>query len=152
LFDDFTELEPGAVQNLEVELQANLSCKTTGSVRQAVCDASAQVVQTIKQLLGQKNTQDAEQALAAMALPSYCTSTNDTGRINESEVFNPQDPYLLLCIDYGGSNTTLHQRKLKHIKRDRELFKFLQCQYFKLNKVKRWFTIRSFERLSLSQV
>jgi hypothetical protein len=152
LFDDFTELEPGAVQELEAELQASTSSKTIRSVGQAVYDASAQVVQTIKQLLGQGNTQNAEQNPAEMSLPSYSVPNNATENIDESEVPDLLSPYLLLCVDQGSTNTTLYQRQLKHIKQDRELFEFLQSQYLELNKTKRWFTIKSFGRLSLSQV
>jgi hypothetical protein len=152
LFDDFTELEHGAVQKLELELQAGSSKRTKWSTGQVIWDTSVKVIQMIKMPFGRQNPGHVEQGSEQMGLPSYITPAAAMEQHAESELPDYQSPRLLLCVDKGSSNTTLYQPELNNTRQDCELFKFLQHQYFKVNKARRWLTVKSFKNLSMSRV
>jgi hypothetical protein len=151
LFDDFTELYPGGMQELETDLQSNSFREQAGNARQTIREAFIQLFAIARQLISRRNVLTTDPALSGTELPSYNAPSNTNEQPNNEEV-DPRSLYLLLCVDEGSSRTVLHQQKLTDISRDRDMFRFIRSQYYRLQKPQNWLTIRSINRLSLSQV
>jgi hypothetical protein len=147
-------LYPGAVHELERELQSQTLSKPKRSAGQMIRNAFTSILGFVGPIFGQSraaNTPAANDCPAEMELPAYNTPANTINQLH-SEDFDPRSLYLLLCVDAGGSRTTLHQQRIENINRDRGLFRSVRAQYLQLCRTKRWLTIKSLKRLSLTKV
>lgn len=145
------ELIPGGAAELQAELNHRhlLTYKTNmaQSARSAIATTMTFIQKALFWRLAAKPPREPDET----GLPSY----NSPAHVAEQPELADCDSsklYLHLCIDEGSSKTTFFPRAIDHISRDRELFQYIRSQYLRLNPAKRWLTVRSMQRLALSQV
>ncbi|KAF1999665.1 hypothetical protein P154DRAFT_216672 [Amniculicola lignicola CBS 123094] len=149
LFDDFTELEYGAVEELEQELQElDDSSNATNRLKETVFRVFGSLQSLFEQRFRSRHP-DLELSLDNIAQLANNLNANVQPAVSDSvcrEAF-----HLLLCVDEGSSRTVLYQEHLDNIHTDRQLFLFLQSKYFARPSARRWFTARSIKSLALTQ-
>ncbi|KAH8900597.1 hypothetical protein GQ53DRAFT_708478 [Thozetella sp. PMI_491] len=144
LFDDFTELKPGALEALEANLkQLNGSSGTPSQQPQSLRQPILKIQALVKLCWNKMVKPNAD----SNTLPRHNTST----QVPPIPMSNQEVLHLLLCIDVGELSTTLHQERLGKITDDKELFEFLRRRYFKCRKFWSWLTLRSVKSLALTR-
>jgi hypothetical protein len=139
------------VHELQKELQSQSFNKPKNSAGQVTRDAFASVLESIASVFRQRRAANTDDCPAEMELPAYNTPANTSNQLYGEES-GPRSLYPLLCVDEGSSRHAFYQQSINDINRDRALFKLVRSQYFRLRNSKRWLTIKSMNRLSLSQV
>lgn len=145
LFDDFTELHPGAAKELEAELQdtdLQRPAKNLGLYLRGLFDSLA--------VLSGRGTR-VRHDQAGMGLPAYNTPSNTTAQSGNGQ-YQPSSLYLHVCMGERSSRTVLHQQDLSNITKDRKLFELLRARYMRLHRTNNWFTIRNMNTVQMSQV
>ncbi|RWA08278.1 hypothetical protein EKO27_g6831 [Xylaria grammica] len=130
LFDDFVELKPGAIENLEAELQKHGSTGRFEALKQ----------------LGRLSRLKKSNA-APMPLPLHTTNAQTPSTAPSSG----SNLRLLLCIEKGQFETKLHQKIVDGCSNDKEVFRFLHGEYHNYRKFRTWFTLRGISQLSLTR-
>lgn len=159
LFDDFIELEPGALAKLQGRLEGR-------DDSQDADPHDTHVIQGIQDLI--RNGGRKFQVFLRSAINSIGhgikiliqTGKNLDTELRKLAVSSGQSPlpstqitpHLLMCIDRGYTWTGLHQECVRSLTDDRQLFKFLRCQYFKSRTSVSRVTFRSVKKISLSRV
>jgi hypothetical protein len=155
LSDDYTELEPGAVEQLEKELQS--SAKQTYHFGEVLTDGLQGLITGIMQSFRRIYASITTLASTTPAQPAISLLTSTPGVTTGTSPCHyapgSQDiPHLLLCIDQGRSATPLFQERLGYVSTDRQLFSFLRSEYFRHWNARPWFTLRSIATISLTRV
>jgi hypothetical protein len=139
------------VHELQKELQSQTSSKPKRGAGQVTRDACVSLLRLIEFIFGQRRAANTNDCAAETELPAYNAPANTSNQLCGEEV-DPRSLYLLLCVDVGGSQTALRQQRIDNINRDRDLFRSIRAQYLQLCRTKRWLTIQSLKRLSLTKV
>jgi len=151
LFDDFVELEPGSLGELQGWLQQSSPDEESGEMDQTTPGLS--MGPSIKQVIG----------FFRRVLVTVPDRRGNTQAIGESTFTAPAPPpipleplnpllRLLFCIHQGETGLRLHQERLTGVDSDRQLLRFLRAEYNKHRKITSWLTLRSVVGLSLSRV
>jgi hypothetical protein len=154
LFDDYTELEPGAVEQLERELQS--SADQTYHFGKALIDGLQGLITGAKQRF--RRIKDSSTTLPSTTpvqqpIPLETSTPGATTQPGPHAPGSQDILHLLLCIDQGPSATLLSQERLGYdVSTDRQLFFFLRAKYFGNWNVQPWFTLRTIEAVSLTRV
>jgi hypothetical protein len=145
------ELIPGGAAELQAELNRSYSLSSKTNIAQAARGAIATTMILTQKAIFWRHASKPAHDTADTELPSFNTPTNVAEQLELADCASHK-LYLHMCVDEGSSKTTFFPRAIDHISRDRELFQYIRFQYLSLNPAKRWLTIRSMERLALSQV
>ncbi|KAI1122390.1 hypothetical protein F5Y10DRAFT_76075 [Nemania abortiva] len=147
LFDDFVELQPGMVENLEAELQQHASGSGFEAWKQvgkllAIAIKTWITSRFMGERLGTSN-------ITSTHLPLH----NTNAQTNISSIpLNRGNLHLLLCVEKGDFETKLHQEIIDGYSNDKDMFRFLHKKYHhSYQKFKTWFTIRGISQLSLTR-
>jgi hypothetical protein len=148
LFDDFIELVPSSIQELETQIESR-DRATQGDSIGAVGGSLGSALNSLVTWVARRLTQ--------LRKPSNMSSgsvipMHNAGQTPAVATAEEETSHMLLCIDKGNSETKLHQKRIEHISKDRELFVFLRQLYCNYRMPKTWFTLRSIRFLSLSRV
>ncbi|KAK7583641.1 hypothetical protein V3481_012923 [Fusarium oxysporum f. sp. vasinfectum] len=147
LYDDFIELEPGSLKDLEVELQVINSGDSQSSYRniRSITESFSAWVKLIKQMIQSMRRGSATDNLP---IPLH----NITYQANESRKPDLDILHLLCCLHSGETGIMLHQERIPHVSTDRELIMFLKEAYQKQRNVMPWLRLRHVSRLLLTRV
>ncbi|KAH7186959.1 hypothetical protein DER44DRAFT_801137 [Fusarium oxysporum] len=146
LYDDFIELEPGSLKDLEVELQVINSGDSQSSYRniRSITESFSAWVKLIKQMIQSMRRGSATDNLP---IPLH----NITYQANESRKPDLDILHLLCCLHSGETGIMLHQERIPHVSTDRELIMFLKEAYQKQRNVMPWLRLRHVSRLLLTR-
>ncbi|KAK8026412.1 Cyclin-dependent kinase-like 4 [Apiospora marii] len=151
LFDDFAELEPGSLVELQGSLEQRYhgpqTDQTIHNFGQNCIGGVLRIIRTIYDLI-----QRGAKGVARMwrhveiELPSFTANTKQppTPSTKPSQ-------HLLMCIDNIDTWTGLHQECIGDVTDDCQLFKFLRRQYIKSQSSFSWLTSRTVRRISLTR-
>ncbi|KAI1170182.1 hypothetical protein F4777DRAFT_134604 [Nemania sp. FL0916] len=145
LFDDFTELKPRAIENLEAELRGLGRTSGSGALKQLGELVVAAFKTWIVLPFVQKNYQNPWPA--SILLPTHTTNAQTASAIHQTG----NNLYLLLCVDRGEFETKLHQKIINGLSNDRGIFQSLLREYHDYRKFRTWFTLRGISQLSLTR-
>lgn len=153
LFDDFVEVEPGALQALQTRLQELNGTERADQEDYHSLQNRVKIIRERLSALGTRINRGVKQIGITIdrrnsALPLHRLNTEPQhGPASDQKIL-----HLLLCIDKGEFWTRLYQERLQCIGEDRELFQFLREQYYKHRNLMSWFTLRGVKTVSLARV
>ncbi|KAM7218610.1 hypothetical protein V8F06_005929, partial [Rhypophila decipiens] len=150
LFDDFVELKPGALHDLQWTLQGGQGqpdspdqTNSQPSWQQSIGDIKrgmSWISRTTSSLWSQKHDN---------------TLPVDQPRSTSNQYSTPLQPYnllrLLFCIQAGETGLRLYQGRLTGVSSDSEVLLFLRTEYHRRRKISSWLTFRSVSRVSLAR-
>ncbi|KAK1757189.1 hypothetical protein QBC47DRAFT_412508 [Echria macrotheca] len=145
LFDDFTELVPGSIQELEAQLESEDDARQESSIS-AVGELFGSALNSL--LRGAAGRLPRQLKPASTSSGSIIPLHN-VGQASPVAPPEEDKSHLLLCIDTG-NQTMLQQKRIEQISTDRELFFFLRELYCNYRMPRTWFTLRSIRFLSMS--
>ncbi|KAK0726060.1 tRNA synthetases class I (M)-domain-containing protein [Lasiosphaeris hirsuta] len=146
LYDDFTELEPGSLKDLEAELQAantsgsqsdRRNTRNHGKSLSALSSLMKQMIRPMR-----RGSADDDPPLPLHNVPKQTNTILST----EIDIL-----HLLCCIHSGDTGTILHQECISDVNTDRELIMFLVKAYQKRSSVLSWLSLRHVSKLLLSR-
>ncbi|KAI0418825.1 hypothetical protein F5X98DRAFT_336425 [Xylaria grammica] len=146
LFDDFVELKPGAIENLEAELREYGSTGRFEVLKQLGRLLAAGIKTWITLPFSRSRLKKSN--AAPMPLPLHTTNAQTPSTAPSSG----SNLRLLLCIEKGQFETKLHQKIVDGCSNDKEVFRFLHGEYHNYRKFRTWFTLRGISQLSLTRV
>ncbi|EAQ85497.1 hypothetical protein CHGG_09511 [Chaetomium globosum CBS 148.51] len=146
LHDDFTELEPGALKDLEAELRAANNGNSQRS--HGVIDSlkrSFLVVYNLAMLMINSMRRGSANDDIPLPLRNDPPQTTNPGA-SEMDIL-----HLLCCIHSGETGTILHQERITNASTDRELFVLLNDIYRKRKSIMSWLSLRHLSKLLLTR-
>jgi hypothetical protein len=152
LHDDFIEIQPGAIAQLQRTLDQFGNPGTRGAGKG---ESSTDLLRLISRLVGNTiKSLGTRVGLGRLSnLPMYSepnlTAKSKKRRKNESS----RPMYILLCMNSGRVGTTLHHESLQEIQSDKELFDLLRSSYrIRRSSIKSLFSFRAVNKISLVKV
>lgn len=145
LYDDFTELEPGALHTLEAELRSTNDTRTAKQHTRNLAESIRRANNFLKHVLWSMCgwTSDEDGALPLHTLQHH----TDSLKSSQKDIL-----HLLYCITNDESGTRLRQERLQHISTDYDLVLFLKEEYYKHRHVLSWLKLRHVSQIFVSRV
>lgn len=155
MFDDFTELCQGSIEQLENDLrrqQPSSKYRARQGVLPETVQAVSDVVQVILDGLRRLLHNLKPRLLSRYNKPSATLPTVMVTQPIQGNGNSQPSLRALLCIDKSATLTTLCQEQLDSISTDRHLLSILKAKYFENKSTKSWLTLRSLKCVCLTRV
>ncbi|KAH7125294.1 hypothetical protein B0J11DRAFT_301482 [Dendryphion nanum] len=147
IYDDFVELQPGALEDLRLRLQHREtptdynsgSAKAWGRINSIFSWSVTSLMHILRGHGGQTRSNP-----NTGQLPTHNPPISSMNQFRATTPVSSNPLYLLLCINSGRFGADLHQESMQQISCDQELFHFLRRIYaHRRNRLLRLFSLRT---------
>lgn len=148
LYDDYTELDPGSLKDLQTELYGMNSSDPQASQNNQPQSFMKRVTKVFNQSMAMLKSTRKASATEDISLPLHL----DPHHANGPRQLRDEILHILCCIHSGDFGVGLHQERVANVSTDKGLMMFLRTVYQERRSKLSWFRLRQVSKLLLSRV